>query len=327
MKGSKFNIAAHLGSGLNDDAPRRTTLKVVPLSIHDLVPSADNFYSLSGIEDLKRSIEIFGVKQNLTVKPIDGGKYEIVAGHRRHKACKELVDEGKHEFEYVPCGIETGKDELKERILLIMTNSTTRTLSDFEKLKQAEELRVYCEALKKRDGLPGRVRDMVAEIMNESATQIARYSAISNNLVDEFQEEMQAGRLGVSVATELAQLPQDAQRQAFQEYTEKGGMSIRDAKALKDEAAPPAGAPPAAKIEDVLAETNTGPVFYGEYEEGEDEAEIDLASLDFADMTAEQRGEAAIELLEGKRFDLFPPGTDTRLFDFIIDIIEHHILR
>ena len=335
-KGTKFDISKYsagpAAGSTDQEKPRRPPLKIVSLSVHDLIPSPGNFYSDNDIAQLKTSIEIYGVKQNLTVKPLDGGKYEIIAGHRRHKACLELVSEGKPEFEYVPCGIETERDEIKEQILLIMTNSTTRILTDYEKMQQALKLKEFCTALKERDNLPGRVRDMVAEIMQESTTQIARFNAIAKNLSPEFKTEMQAGRLGVSTAAELATLPPDKQQAAFEDYTQNGGnMSIKDAKNLKVDAETPASPystlDPAqaaymqqmdSDIENMLAN-----------EAGTDDTDPDPPpeEKDFSAMTVEEKGEAAIAFLEGNRFKLFPPGSDTRVFDFIIDTLEHHVLR
>ena len=345
--GGKFNFMQHLTAQTNTEEagqqkPRRAPLKIVSLSIHDLVPSKGNFYNASEIDSLKRAIEIFGVKQNLNVKPLDNGKYEIIAGHRRRAACLALVEEGKPEYEHVPCAIETGKDEIKERILLIVTNSTSRTLSDWEKMKQAEELKAYCEAWKERDNLPGRVRDMVAEIMQESATQIGRLNAIANNLTPELQAEMQAGNLGVSAASELAKLDHEKQAEAYTELAEKGGLSIKDAKALNDEAETPPQQPPpdslnpnppdnadrdeaAAAKYIAMYEQVTGADAPEYTPEEDEEAENPPETLDFADMNDNQKREAAIDFMEGKRFEIFPPGSDTRIFDYIVTLIEFHV--
>ena len=80
-----LNTASMAGnSAAQSEEARRLPLKVVSLNIRDLVPSKNNFYSVENIEELKTSIEIFGVLQNLTVKPLDNGKYEIISGHRRN---------------------------------------------------------------------------------------------------------------------------------------------------------------------------------------------------------------------------------------------------
>ncbi|MEZ3437592.1 MAG: ParB/RepB/Spo0J family partition protein [Oscillospiraceae bacterium] len=334
----KFNLNQLLNpvsmadsSAAESEETRRPPLKVVSLNIRDLVPSENNFYSVENVEELKTSIEIFGVLQNLTVKPLDNGKYEIISGHRRHKACTELVAEGKTEFEYVPCGIQSERDEIKEQILLIMTNSTARELTDWEKMKQAEELRKNFEILKKREDLPGRVRDLVAEALNTSPTQIARLNAIDNNLTPEFKEEFKEGRIGTSAAYELSGMSEEQQKQAYSDYKEKGGISAKEVKAEKRQteqfedsmnavAEIAEQAPPPAPAEPLTFEEY--PETPEDFEEGEESGDFEeTQSGDFADFTAEEKAAAAIEFLESKRFSLFAPGEDTRIFDFIIEML------
>lgn len=332
-----LNTVSMADSGAaKSDENRRPPLKVVSLNINDLVPSKDNFYSVENVEELKTSIEIFGVLQNLTVKPLDNGKYEIISGHRRHKACAELVAEGKTEFEYVPCGIQSERDEIKEQILLIMTNSTARELSDWEKMKQAEELRKNFELLKKRENLPGRVRDLVAEALNTSSTQIARLNAIENNLSPEFKQEFEKGNIGTSAAYELSGMSEEQQKQAFSEYQEKGSVLVNEVKEQKRQAEAPAAPqksePAEPPVVDVPSErlkesepplSEEYPETPDDFSEGEESGDYgETQTGDFADFTAEEKIAAAIEFLESKRFALFAPGEDTRIFDFIIEMLK-----
>jgi len=303
------------GTYPNEEGPHPGALEIIQLHINDLIPSNSNFYSMDDIEELKLSIEMYGVLQNLTVKPLDDGKYEIIAGHRRHKACAELFAEGKTEFEYLPCGIQSERDEIKERILLIITNSTTRELSDYEKMKQAEELQKYFEILKKRDNLPGRVRDLVAEALNTSSTQIARMNAITKNLIPELTDEFKNGGFGLSAAYELSGLPEEKQKEALTEYEEKGGLSINDIKTFKEE---PLQIEPTSRYE---------PKEYPETPTDIESDENDKAApeiRDFADLSIEEKSELVIKLLNQQKFKAFGPGEDTRVFDFIIEAIEFY---
>lgn len=328
----KFNINQLLGSmptqaGEGPAVERETAppmLKVIPISINDLIPSSDNFYSVDNIAELKTSIEMFGVVQPLAVKPLEGDKYRIIAGHRRYTACMELVAEGKREFAYIPCGIHAERDEIKERILLIMTNSTTRELSDWEKMKQAEELQKHFAVLKKRDNLPGRVRDLVAEALNTSSTQIARMNAITNNLAPELKNEFQEGRLGLSAAYELSGLSEETQKKAVEEIREKGGLSLNDVKEKKQEAAPTDAAPMPPPSPEPRDYPETPPDFTEGAEDEEDE-QNELENKDFADMSAEEKITIAVALLNRKRFILFAPGEDTRIYDFIIEMLDNYM--
>ena len=348
------------GPATVDETPRRAVLKVIPLSVYDLVPSDDNFYSVDDITDLKMSIEMHGVKQCLTVKPLGDGKYKVLAGHRRRLACLALVEEGKDDFEFVPCGLETGTDDTTDKILTITTNSTARQLSDWEKVKQAEVLRRYYEELKKRDNLPGRVRDMVTEALKTSGTQVARMDAISNNLSDDFMQALKDGKLGISAAYELSGLTEEAQREALKKYTTRGGLSLNDIRALRGEEKEPTAPSvtpeneimdgqidiykeesatsclPSGFIHNTPAEpvpesNDYMPGNSGEHYEPTESGEEDIPTApkkeekrDFADLTQAEKADSAIELLNYYRFTIFQPGTDTRIYDFIIDTLEKH---
>lgn len=343
----KFNLNQLLnGASMNacsgeteTEDNRRPPLKVVSLNINDLIPSSNNFYSVENIKELKMSIEMFGVLQNLTVKPLDNGRYEIVSGHRRHKACMELVAEGKTEFEYVPCGIQTEQDEIKEHILLIMTNSTARELSDWEKMKQAEELRKSFEKLKKREILTGRIRDLVAEALNTSPTQIARLNAIENNLAPEFKEEFKEGKIGTSAAYELSGMSKEQQKQAYSKYQKEGGVSVNEVKEQKRKegfSASPQDTEIESEKNDKSLEIVTGtlkdfieyPETPDDFEEGENFESTPTSKLgDFADLNMADKVAAAIDFLNVKRFSLFSPGEDTRIFDFIIELLKDYDVK
>lgn len=127
------------------------------ISVYDLVPSEDNFYSIREIEELKAAIEIAGkVLQNLVVVPLDGGKYKVIAGHRRRLASISLVEEGKPQYEFVPCDVEPNEEaaedqEVRDGLMLIVTNSQ-REKTAWDKI---EEVRYLREVLEKPGRSPG----------------------------------------------------------------------------------------------------------------------------------------------------------------------------
>ncbi|KMZ43966.1 MULTISPECIES: ParB N-terminal domain-containing protein [Bacillales] len=235
---AKFNLNQLLGGGKAEDGDERAgnqDYKITYISVYNLEPSQDNFYSTEQIEELKASIAAFGIKQNLIVKLIEGGKYRVIAGHRRRLAVLSLLEEGKQELEKVPCIIETEEDELRERLLLITTNSTARQLTDWEKIKQAQELRTLLEQIKKRDKIPGRLRELIASALDTSPAQVGRMEAITKNLSDDFKVEVKEGRVNMSTAYEISGLPEEQQKKVYVEYQERGSVSIKDAKEKKQE--------------------------------------------------------------------------------------------
>jgi ParB family chromosome partitioning protein len=242
----KFNLNQLLNEKSKSEAgqelnkSQNQAMKITPISVYDLVPSKENFYSMKQIQDLKIAIELVGgVKQNLNVTPLENGKYKILAGHRRRLASIALVEEGKPEYEFVSCSIEAAEEdtelqEIRDEIMLIVTNSQ-RDKTDWDKVEEVKRLRTVLERYKKSAKVPGRLRDLIAEALNTSPAQVGRMEAISNNLTPEFKEELKEGRVNLSSAYELSGLPEEQQKKAFEEYQEKGTVTIKDAKEKKQE--------------------------------------------------------------------------------------------
>lgn len=231
---SKFNLSTLLNkASLGSETNEGHKLKVEYLSVHDLIPSEENFYSVEDIEELKNSIEMFGVKQNLTVLNLDNGKYKIIAGHRRRLASLALVQEGKTEFEMVPCAVESALDHIREQLLLITTNATARQLTDYEKVLQAEKIKVLLEDYKKSEKVTGRIRDLIAQILDTSSAQVGRMESISKNLDVGFKEAFKAQEINVSTAYELSTLPQGEQERVLKTFEEGGSLSIKDVREKK----------------------------------------------------------------------------------------------
>ena len=232
-----------------DEQAGRGILKYI--DVGDLVPSENNFYSMPAIEELASLIELAGgVKQPGLVVPMGGGKYKLLAGHRRRLASIFLVEQGKKEYRQMPCMVEEVKqeeagtpeeraeaDELRqidEEILLIATNGQ-REKTDWDKVQEATRLRELLERKRRFRRVPGKTRELIAKELGTTPAQVGRYESISKRLLPDFKEEMEAGKMGISVAYELSTLPEQAQKAALAEYVEKGTLSIEDVKRRKQE--------------------------------------------------------------------------------------------
>ena len=232
-----------------DEQAGRGTLKYI--DVGDLVPSENNFYSMPAIEELASLIELAGgVKQPGLVVPMGGGKYKLLAGHRRRLASIFLVEQGKKEYRQMPCMVEEIKQEeartpeeraeadelreIEEEILLIATNGQ-REKTDWDKVQEATRLRELLERKRRFRRVPGKTRELIAKELGTTPAQVGRYESISKRLLPDFKEEMEAGKMGISVAYELSTLPEQAQKAALAEYVEKGTLSIEDVKRRKQE--------------------------------------------------------------------------------------------
>ena len=239
----KFNLAElvpEMGAVSNSDTPRIT---MIP--IDELRPNGGNFYDTSNFVDLADSIELNGLLEPLCVfrRPQGSGSYVIFSGHRRYAAIRWLHQKsGFKKWTEVPCIVYPDPhDANREMVMLIHANSTGRILSNWEKAEQALRLKKALVAMRESGAeLPGRIRDLVAEEMQMSASKIARLEAIGGHLTEvRFARAWREGRLNESVAYELSKLPEARQKEAWDEYLRCGfgnpaNMSIKEAVAFCD---------------------------------------------------------------------------------------------
>ena len=206
----KFNLADLMGDVSKLDTSPELIVEQIPLNQIDV--NSKNFYAVDDVTALMDSIELIGVQQPLVVLPADG-RYRLIAGHRRYKALSEL---GK---ETAPCVIQSGLTDTEEQLALILTNSTVRELTYQEKMEQVRKLKeLFIKRREEGAKLPGRIRDMVADAMKESASNIARMEVTDKHLIDAWKEDLHANRLSASTAYELSKLPEAVQQKLKEEY-------------------------------------------------------------------------------------------------------------
>ena len=228
-----------MGFSITDMLNKDTSMAAAPVKDHTierisyskLVPSEDNFYSMQEIEELKTAIELAGrVLNNLVVTPLEDGKYKILSGHRRHRAVGMLLDEGKTEYEFLPCSVEQIDDTdraVREQVLLIAANSQ-REKTTWDKLEEVRRMRYLQRQAKAEQGLNGRVRDLVARSLNISSSRVAKYDSILNNLISPLMEEIKADNLPISTAYELSKLNPAQQHAAFTCFVQTGKLPTGD---------------------------------------------------------------------------------------------------
>jgi len=220
----KFDLAALMGNATNLDTPEIVTQQI-PLA--QIETNDRNFYNVEDVTELAESIELIGLKQPLVVLEVDDTHYRLIAGHRRYKALTELGRES------APCVVQRNLTETQEQLALILTNSTARELTYLEKAEQAKRLKeLFIKRREEGAELPGRIRDMVAEAMQESASNIARMEAIDKHLVGEWKRALKKGHINASTAYELSKLDKEAQKklkEALSDYTAPTAKVIKAA--------------------------------------------------------------------------------------------------
>ena len=231
-----FNINNFLNAESKKEI--KSDWKPIKVSARKLRPAPDkkNFYHAEDkeIKDLAESIELIGLQQYPVIKPVEGtDEYEVIAGHKRRLAILRLLDEGKTEYEMIPCKIET-PDDIKNELILIFTNSTQRERTDYEKMREIERVRELLTEYQKTHELTGRRQNIIAEILGTNKTKVGTLDNINNNLIAPFMEEFAAGKISTSAANEIAGLEPDAQQALYETYKATGSLIAKDAKALKE---------------------------------------------------------------------------------------------
>ncbi len=260
----KFNLTELLNQRSKEIAQQETAAEKdttnegvsTTADIEDLIPSKDNFYSVEDVQDLKQSIELLGILQPLLVTDEEDGKRRIIAGHRRRLAIMQLVDEGKERFRYVPIMVKPTKNAILDRLALIMTNRF-REKTDWEKMTESIETEKLVQELKAQMDIPGRTRDLLAEIIDASPAQLGRYKAIYNNLTAELMAEFKAGKIGVSVIYEISQLEKEWQLRSLEVFRENGALALPDVKEIKRQQEAAAQIPGQMGLDDITGQQDT----------------------------------------------------------------------
>lgn len=211
------------------------------ISIKNIYSSDLNFYPQKGIEQKAAEIQAVGLLSNLVVmhKPCDRGEYKLVSGERRWRALSLLVEQGYNEFEKVTCQIREPGNEHEEMIELILANSSrqkdTFTLAKEEQTlkRELEYMRDHDMKLNGYDLKEGRLRDVIADILNISKTKVAELEAISNRLIPVWKLQLEEDVLSSSVAYRISKLEPADQYSLYQRYPK--GVTLADIQAFLDE--------------------------------------------------------------------------------------------
>lgn len=182
------------------------------LSPYDVKPSESNFYSQNKIEELADSFLTVGQQQPTVLGRVNG-IFKIISGHRRNLANILNIERGHEEYKSVRY-LYRDMTEATFELSLLVGNVYNRELTPYEKTEQAKRLKAALIRAQQEDGLEiqGKLRDVIAEIMGESSTNVARMESINNNLTNEAREEFKKGNIGITAAYEASKLPESEQK-------------------------------------------------------------------------------------------------------------------
>ena len=199
------------------DEAKLSKIRDIPLEEIDDFP--DHPFQVREDEDmfqLVESIKERGVITPATVRQKEDGRYELISGHRRKKAC-ELAG-----FETLRCEVvDLDRDEAT--ILMVESNFQRSQILPSEK---AHAYKMRLDAMKRQGqrtdltssplGTKLRTADELAQECGDSRNQIHRYIRLTN-LVPELLEFVDEGRIKMRPAVELSYLNEDCQRDLVDE--------------------------------------------------------------------------------------------------------------
>ena len=189
------------------DEEKLSKIRDIPLTEIDDFP--DHPFKVRDDEDMAQLIESIkerGVITPATVRQKEDGRYELISGHRRKRAC-ELAG-----FDTLRCEVvDLNRDEAT--ILMVESNYQRSQILPSEKAyaykmrleamkRQGERTDLTCDPL--GDKLAGTKSVMLlADKSDDSKTQIQRYIRLTN-LVPELLDYVDEGRIKMRPAVELS---------------------------------------------------------------------------------------------------------------------------
>ena len=203
------------------DEEKLSKIRDIPLTEIDDFP--DHPFKVRDDEDMAQLIESIkerGVITPATVRQKEDGRYELISGHRRKRAC-ELAG-----FETLRCEVvDLDRDEAT--ILMVESNFQRSQILPSEK---AHAYKMRLDAMKRQAGRPRKENsspvgidlrgkqslDLMSEECGDSRNQIHRYIRLTN-LVPELLEFVDEGRIKMRPAVELSYLNEDCQRDLVDE--------------------------------------------------------------------------------------------------------------
>lgn len=211
----------------------KNNFNVQYIDIKDIERNKKNFYEIVNVDELAEDIKMNGLNHNLVVRKLDNGKYELISGERRYTALTQLVEQGNEIFALVPCKVIEAND-IDSEIILIQANAQTRELTEIEKLEQVKRLtELYKTKKKNGEKVPGKIREIIANDLKLSQTQVGRYERINKNLIPELKEILENGNLTIANASEFSSLSEDNQKVILEIINNKVEISKEEATELK----------------------------------------------------------------------------------------------
>lgn len=192
-------------------------------------------YTQDGIESLRESIAVNGLRHNLSVLfDAEANNYRLISGERRfHAICQMSEKEYNTLFPAgIPCKVEKSDiTEIDEEIMLISANHDVRESSMEVKRWEVSRLKELYEAKK----LSGEIKNINAEIakqLNISERQARKYTT-AENLIPELSKLLNENGIDLNQADKFGKLDEDAQQSILEILNKNGNIENAEFQSIK----------------------------------------------------------------------------------------------
>ena len=205
-------MARTMFENLNAIVANTLTDSIKMIDIDELHESQDNFFVVDRVEEFAETIlGQGGVKDNLIVRPLETGGYEIISGHRRRAAVQYLLDNGENVSRYLPCLVQSYNDDDTRMLDIVLMNVSARQISDSELWKSYEIVDRILKSKKSAGERFGRVREKLAECLGVSPAQVGKMQNVEKYAIPAVKEAVENGEISISTANEIAKLDEETQ--------------------------------------------------------------------------------------------------------------------
>lgn len=213
MAGKAFNFMDLLNAQTKAEGVEEAKdYEEIYLSPYEVKDAQENTHQkIEGIEELADNFLTVGQEQPTVLARVNG-EFRIIDGHRRNAANIFNLERGYKEYEKIKYRYKDMSEAMYE-LRLLAGNGYTQELTAYEKVRLVERTKAALIRAKEEDGLEiqGKMRDLIAAMVQESGTNVARMENINNNATQAVKEQLKEGNLGLTAAYEAAKLEPEEQ--------------------------------------------------------------------------------------------------------------------
>lgn len=196
-----------------------TRREIYDVPLEQIDPFEDHPFKVKDDEDmasLAESVKEYGVLTPATVRRKDDGRYELLSGHRRMRACQlagintlrcEVVEMDRNEATIFMCDSNLQRTTILPSEKAFMYKMKLEAMS-----RQGQRTDLTCATSLHKSK---KTMEIIGESIGESRETVRKYVRLTE-LIPELLDLVDEGQIGLRPAVELSYIPQEFQRDLFE---------------------------------------------------------------------------------------------------------------